>query len=165
MASVNGNDFLTDISGSRRFLPFEALDIKIDDAQNINMDFVYSQAYNLYKQGERYWFNDEEITELHDYNEGFRIVSNEEELVLHYYNIPESRMDATHFFNTTLIKAKIEQLSQQRLSSKKVGEALTKLNFEKWQRRLENNTREWVWSVIEKTGSSISGENRSDMPF
>lgn len=165
MASVNGNDFLTDISGSRRFLPFEALNIKINDAQNINMDLVYSQAYHLYKQNERYWFNDEEIMELHEYNEGFRVVSNEEELVLHYFDIPTSRTKATHFFNTTLIKTKIEQLTGQRLSSKKVGEALTKLKFEKWQRRLENNVREWVWSVIEKTGSRISGENNSDLPF
>jgi len=165
MASVNGNDFLTDISGSRRFLPFEAMEIKIDEAQKLNMDLVYSMAFHLYKSGERYWFNDEEISELHEYNEGFRVVSNEEELVLHYFDIPSSRTDATHFFNTTLIKTKLEQQTGQRLSTKKVGEAMTKLNFEKWQRRLANDAREKVWSVIEKTGTSISGENKTKMPF
>jgi len=66
MASENGNDFRTDISVGGRFLTFEAMEIKIDEAQSLDMDLVYSMAFHLYKSGERYWFSDEEITELHE---------------------------------------------------------------------------------------------------
>ena len=37
VASVNGNDFLTDPTGSRRFLPFEVLSIDIERAK-ANLD-------------------------------------------------------------------------------------------------------------------------------
>ena len=35
VASVNGNDFLTDPTGSRRFLPFEALSIDVEKAKRM----------------------------------------------------------------------------------------------------------------------------------
>lgn len=65
VASVNGNDFLTDPTGSRRFLPFEVQAIDIDQAKSIPMDAVYSEAKTRLNEGFRYWFNDEEIIELH----------------------------------------------------------------------------------------------------
>ena len=64
MASVNGNEFLTDPTGNRRFLPFEVLHIDKPTAESINMDNVYSEIMYLYRQGVRYWFNDAEIEEL-----------------------------------------------------------------------------------------------------
>lgn len=47
VASVNGNDFLTDPTGSRRFLPFEVLAIDIERAKEISMDAVYTEAKAL----------------------------------------------------------------------------------------------------------------------
>ena len=65
VASVNGNDFLTDPTGSRRFLPFEVLSIDIKRAKAISMDSVYAEAKALLKSGFRYWFDDDEIAELY----------------------------------------------------------------------------------------------------
>lgn len=72
MASVNGNDFLTDPTGSRRFLPFEVLKIDIEKALQINMDAIYGEAVGLLNSGFRYWFNDEEILRLHRNSEQFQ---------------------------------------------------------------------------------------------
>ena len=47
MASVNGNEFLTDPTGSRRFLPFEVLHIDKPTAESIHMDNVYSEIMYL----------------------------------------------------------------------------------------------------------------------
>ena len=47
VASVNGNDFLTDPTGSRRFLPFEVLSIDIERAKGISMDNVYAEPKAL----------------------------------------------------------------------------------------------------------------------
>jgi predicted P-loop ATPase len=54
MASVNGNDFLTDPTGSRRFLPFEVLSIDIQNALAIDMDNVFAEIMWLYENGAHY---------------------------------------------------------------------------------------------------------------
>ena len=64
-ASVNGNDFLIDPTGSRRFLPFEVLSIDIERAKGISMDSVYAEAKALLSAGFCYWFDDDEIAELY----------------------------------------------------------------------------------------------------
>ncbi len=88
VASVNGNDFLTDSTGSRRFLPFEVLAIEIDRAKSIPMDTVYGEAKTLLNEGFRYWFNDEEIIELHRNSEAFQVYTTEMELLLRYFTFP-----------------------------------------------------------------------------
>jgi len=47
MASVNGNGFLTDPTGSRRFLPFEVISIDIDTMLKINMDNVFNDSFYI----------------------------------------------------------------------------------------------------------------------
>ena len=54
VASVNGNDFLTDPTGSRRFLPFEVLSIDIERAKMISKDNVYAEAKALLNACFRY---------------------------------------------------------------------------------------------------------------
>ena len=73
VASVNGNDFLTDPTGSRRFLPFEVLSIDIERAKSISMDSVYAEAKALLKSGFRYWFDDDEMAELYRESEEFQV--------------------------------------------------------------------------------------------
>ena len=88
MASVNGNEFLTDPTGSRRFLPFEVLHIDKPTAESIHMDNVYSEIMYLYRQGVRYWFNDMEIRELHLANAGFEVQTVEFEMLTQYFEKP-----------------------------------------------------------------------------
>ena len=82
VASVNGNDFLTDPTGSRRFLPFEVLSIDIERAKAISMDAVYTEAKALLNGGFRYWFDDDEIAELYQESEDFQVQTAEMELLL-----------------------------------------------------------------------------------
>lgn len=158
MASVNGNDFLTDSTGSRRFLPFEVLDIYKEKTQRVDMNNVYSQALYLFKNKFRYWFNDEEIIELYKNNESFQAITIEEELLIEYFSKPSSRANATHFFTSSVIKTKLEEYTRQKINAKKLGEALTKLGYEKWQRTHEGETK-WVWSVIQKDGIKLNEQN------
>ena len=88
VASVNGNDFLIDPTGSRRFLPFEVLSIDIERAKAISMDNVYAEAKALLKSGFRYWFDDEEITELYRESEDFQVQTAEKELLLRCFEKP-----------------------------------------------------------------------------
>ena len=88
VASVNGNDFLTDPTGSRRFLPFEVLSIDIEKAKAVSMDNVYAEAKALLNIGFRYWFDDEEITELYWESEDFQVQTAEMELLLRCFEKP-----------------------------------------------------------------------------
>lgn len=111
VASVNGNDFLTDPTGSRRFLPFEVLAIDIDRAKTIPMDAVYGEAKALLKDGFRYWFNDEEIAELHRNSEAFQVYTAEMELLLRYFTFPTEAEKATKRFYMTNSKSWVISLS------------------------------------------------------
>lgn len=83
IGSVNGKQFLNDTSGSRRFLCFET--IKINYQHDVPMDDVYSQALSLFRNGFQFWLDSEEIQELNQSNEEFRVVSREEELLIKYF--------------------------------------------------------------------------------
>ncbi len=160
MASVNGNDFLTDPTGSRRFLPFEVSEININEAKKIDMENVYSQAVYLYKKGFRYWFNEEEIDILHKHNQAFQVISIEEQLLIQYFAIPETRQDATDHLQSAIIQAELERLGgYTKLSVKKLGEALNKLGFEKWQ-KTEGKITKWVWSVIRRDLEDVELSNK-----
>ena len=141
VASVNGNDFLTDPTGSRRFLPFEVLAIDIERANIIPMDAVYSEEKALLKDGLRYWFNDEEIAELHRNSEAFQVYTTEMELLLRYFTFPTEAEKATKRFYMTFfdVAASTEIYTRQQLSPKRMGEALRKAGYTRECRRVNGN--------------------------
>ena len=141
VASVNGNDFLTDSTGSRRFLPFEVLAIEIDRAKSIPMDTVYGEAKTLLNEGFRYWFNDEEIIELHRNSEAFQVYTTEMELLLRYFTFPTEAEKATKRFHMTNseIVGYLSCYTRQQLSPKRMGEALRKAGYARECRRVNGN--------------------------
>ena len=141
VASVNGNDFLTDPTGSRRFLPFEVLAIEIDRAKSIPMDAVYSEAKTRLNEGFRYWFNDEEIIELHRNSEAFQVYTTEMELLLRYFTFPTEAETATKRFYMTNseIVGYLSCYTRQQLSPKRMGEALRKAGYTRECRRINGN--------------------------
>src|SRR5574343_598443 len=159
MASVNGNEFLNDPTGSRRFLPFEVEDIDIKAAQALNMDLIYSQAYHLYKNGFRYWFNSDEIDELNAANAIFAMESSEEQALKYYYSPSHEAgiLSGPQFLPSAIILSNLETKTRLRFSAKKLGEALTKLGYEKKQKR-HNDTITWGWVVFEKTQDLINDQ-------
>jgi predicted P-loop ATPase len=129
-ASVNGMDFLTDPTGSRRFLPFNCLEpIDIEAAQKINIDLVYSQALYLLKSGFRYWFDQEEIADLHEYSAEFKVHSTEREYINRYFEYTDSK---DQWMMSSEIISQIQNLNKYavNLSKKRLGEAMTELGYQ-----------------------------------
>lgn len=159
MASVNGNEFLNDPTGSRRFLPFEVLNIDIKAAQALDMDLVYAQAFHLWENGFVYWFNEAEIDKLNARNSAFSMISNEEELINYYFSTkkPTGSYAQKKFLPSAIIQSRIEKFSNIRMSSKKLGEALKKLGYNKTQKVLEGKIT-WGWEVYEKDHEQIETE-------
>ena len=137
MASVNGNDFLTDPTGSRRFLPFEVKDIDIETALSIDMDNVFSEVMWLYENGCRYWFIDEEIEELHQISQRFHVQTIEYELLMQGFEKPSVKED--DFMTTAQVLNHLKMYNSLQLSEKRMGEALRKAGFERIQKRINQS--------------------------
>ncbi len=144
MASVNGNDFLTDPTGSRRFLPFEVLSIDIDSAKAINMDDVYSEVVYLLDCGYRYWFNDDEISELHRQSAAFHVQTIEYEMLVQGFEKPIA--DDDNFMTTMQILNHLAIYTNLKLSEKRMGEALRKAGFERKSKRVGGSPI-YVWRI------------------
>ena len=127
MPSVNGNDFLTDPTGSRRFLPFEVLSIDIDRA---------------------IWFDETEIEELHRGNAAFHVQTIEYEMLLKGFEKPPEHAVTDCFMTTVEILNYLRSYSSLNLSEKRMGEALRKAGFERRSKRVNGNPV-YGW-VIEK---------------
>jgi predicted P-loop ATPase len=138
MASVNGNDFLTDPTGSRRFLPFEIVNIDIAAAKLINMDNVFSEVMWLLDKGYRYWFIDEEITELHKVSRQFHVQTVEYEMLIQGFEKPNPDEDS--FMTTANVLTYLQGYTSIRLSEKRMGEALHKAGFERVSKRLNKGS-------------------------
>ena len=147
VASVNGNDFLTDPTGSRRFLPFEVLAIDIERAKAISMDAVYTEAKALLKSGFRYWFNDDEIAELYRESEDFQVQTAEMELLLRCFEKPTEDNPHCAYMTTTEILAYLGIYTHQPLTLKRMGEALKRAGFEKVSKRREGCSPVYVYKI------------------
>lgn len=157
MASVNGNDFLSDPTGSRRFLPFEVENIYIEKTKNLDINNVWRQAKFLFKNDFRYWFNTDEVDYLNKRNEVFSMVSIEEDLISFYYRSKPIEKNSKYlppetikYLTPSMILVDLEQKTKQRLNKRKLGEALNKLKFIKKQRTIEGRIQ-WSYQIIEKS--------------
>lgn len=147
VASVNGNDFLTDPTGSRRFLPFEVLSIDIERAKGISMDCVYTEAKALLNAGFRYWFGDDEIAELYKESEEFQVQTAEMELLLRCFEKPAEDNPHCTYMTTTELITYLGYYTHHPLSLKHMGEALKRAGFEKVSKRREGGSPIYVYKV------------------
>ena len=155
-ATGNNPRFLTDVYGTRRWLPFLVTDIRSPYDHVIAHDEVYAQAYTLYRQGFAYWFTSEEINELERHNQQFEEVSHEEELILTYLRKPYGD-DAGEFVTSTRIIEIVGQYIRTRLNARKVKRAMERLGFE--QRKIRGQRG---WNVVFLTGDDIKNNQRTD---
>ena len=146
VASVNGNDFLTDPTGSRRFLPFEVLSIDIERAKAISMDNVYAEAKALLKSGFRYWFDDDEIAELYRESEDFQVQTAEMELLLRCFEKP-TEDESYSLMTTTEILTYLGIYTHQPLVPKRMGEALKKAEYIKVSKRRNGGSPIYVYKI------------------
>ncbi|AWX08016.1 VapE domain-containing protein [Prevotella intermedia] len=146
VASVNGNDFLTDPTGSRLFLPFEVLSIDIERAKAISMDNVYAEAKALLKSGFRYWFEDDEIAELYRESEDFQVQTAEMELLLRCFEKP-TEDESYSLMTTTEILTYLGIYTHQPLVAKRMGEALKKAGYIKVSKRRNGGSPIYVYKI------------------
>ena len=107
-ASTNNREFLTDITGNRRWLPFEVESIQNPFDDIILYERLYAQAKAYVECGYfAYWFDMDEIEVLEQHNEKFRALENEEELLNVYFAVPAADSMNSKFLTTAEISEKL----------------------------------------------------------
>lgn len=127
--TCNEQHFLTDDTGNRRFLCFLVRKIVHPDEWGVNFDQLYAQLRDEFKNGERFWFNHEEEQRLELQNDEFRLMSDEEMLILNHFRKPKPG-EVGEWMNSASIG---QHINGGRLgygiSTKKIGSVLTRRKF------------------------------------
>ena len=88
-ASSNRREFLTDVTGNRRWLPFEVENIQNPFFTTLPYDLMYAEAWALAQDPSfSYWFDLDEIEVLEEHNETFRALESETDLLPILFDIP-----------------------------------------------------------------------------
>ena len=145
-ASTNNREFLTDITGNRRWLPFEVESIQNPFHITLPYERIYAQAKALIEGGTyMYWFDLEDIEQLEKHNEDFRAQENEEQLLPILFDIPAEGKG--EFMTTAEISDKLVTYGgiKKPMSIRQLGMLLAKRGFQKKQVYLSgSNVRGWI---------------------
>ena len=136
----NNVQFLSDTTGTRRWLPFEVVSIESPLESPFDYDAIYAQAYTLYRQGFQYWFGRGEIECLQHHNEQYEAPRLEHELIALYFRKPEGR-EPSEFMPVSLALQIVGTGIAQKLSTVTLGRAFRELGF---QNKMERHTRGYV---------------------
>ena len=159
-ASGNRRDFLTDITGNRRWLPFEVDAIQNPFYTTLPYDLMYAQAYALAKDPMfSYWFDLNEIQTIDSHNQDFREQTNEEQLLMVYFAIPAQNAANAKFLTTAEISEKLISKGNIKnpLSLSRLGVLLSQQGFLS-VRRGSPCKRGWI--VYERDSEEINAERK-----
>jgi hypothetical protein len=168
-ASTNNREFLTDITGNRRWLPFEVESIENPFYALIPYERMYAQAKALVEEGTySYWFDMEEIEVLDKHNENFRAQENEEQLLPILFDVPAEGMG--EFMTTAEISDRLVTYGgiKKPMSTRQLGVLLSKMGFTKKKMHIsDTSVRGWIVyerkideiNLAKKSGTSGQADN------
>lgn len=133
VGSTNEREFLTDITGSVRWLVFEITNIIFDYKKKINIDDVWRQAYYIYKYRKdyKYELTAAEMQENEIRNKEHSVTTLELELVVKHFTAGNKIQG--ELFTASEILDKLTQFTENKhkLSSVHIGRSLVQIGCEK----------------------------------
>ena len=159
-ASGNRRHFLTDITGNRRWLPFEVESIQNPFYTTLPYEQMYAQAWALANDPMfSYWFDLDEIDLLEEHNKNFRDESNEEQLLPILFDVPaEGRGE---FMTTAQISEHIVTYGniKKPMALSRLGMLLGTAGYKSTKRKIgDTQTRGWI--VYQRDTEEISALRR-----
>ena len=145
-ASGNRRDFLTDITGNRRWLPFEVESIQNPFYTTLPYELMYAQAWALAQDPRfSYWFELEEIELLEQHNQHFRDESNEEQLLPILFDIPAEGKG--EFLTTAQISERLVTYGniKKPIALSRLGVLMSSMGYKSVQRQIGcHRGRGWI---------------------
>ncbi|POR19700.1 hypothetical protein BWK58_14295 [Flavobacterium columnare] len=141
IGSVNGTEFLYDLTGNRRFLSFEVSRFENYGNHNVDMNLVLAEVYSRFKSGFQYWFDANDQKRVEKNNENFRVISPEEVKILELFSctpLEENVIDGLKEESLNNIRKHIfESASDFNNRKKKMEEQIISLKYPKSKLTLE----------------------------
>ena len=159
-ASGNRRDFLTDITGNRRWLPFEVESIQSPFTTILPYDRMYAQAWALAQDPFfSYWFDLDEIEVLEQHNQHFRDESNEEQLLDVYFAVPPTDATNAKFLTTAEISERLIYYGniKKPMSLSRLGVLLSQKGFLSIRK---GTPQRRGWIIYERESEEINAERR-----
>ena len=160
-ASGNKQEFLIDLTGNRRWLPFLVESITNPFCLSLPYEQIYAQAAYLIEQGFQYWFDLSDIDELEQHNDDFRAQENEEQLLSVYFDIPAAGYGS--FMTTAEISDKLVTMGsiKKPMPLNRLGMILKKAGYESKMAGVAR-TRGWLVRMrdLEEVNANRSIEGR-----
>ena len=159
-ASGNRRDFLTDITGNRRWLPFEVEEIQNPFFTTLPYERMYAQAWALAQDPLFcYWFELDEIEVLEQHNQHFRDESNEEQLLPILFDVPAEGKG--EFMTTAQISERLVTYGniKKPMALSRLGMVLGTAGYKATKRRI-GNTQTRGWIVYQRDTDEISALRR-----
>ena len=130
-ASGNKENFLTDSTGNRRWLPFQIESIDSPYDNPLPYEGLYAQARYLVENGFNFWFSLEEIQQLTTHVDTFMVETSEEQLIPVYFDIAHPGQEGAIFLTTAELKARLTNLGNLKnpMEIRQLGQLLKKLGF------------------------------------
>ncbi len=159
-ASSNKREFLTDMTGNRRWLPFEVESIQNPFYTTQPYDLMYAEALYLIENDFNYWFDMEEIDTLEEHNEAFRAQDSEEQLLPILFDIPAEGKG--EFMTTAQISERLVSYGniKKPMSVSQLGMLLGKAGY-KAVRPCINAVRMRGWLVYQRNTDDINALKNS----
>ena len=157
-ASTNNREFLTDVTGNRRWLPFEVESIQNPFHTTLPYELMYAQAKYLVEQGWfSYWFDMQEMEELEKHNENFRAQDNEEQLLPILFDIPAEGKG--EFMTTAQISERLVSYGgiKKPMALNRLGVLLGKMGYKKIR---TGKQRLSGWLVYQYNSDEINSHKR-----
>ena len=156
-ASGNKQEFLTDLTGNRRWLPFQVERIVNPFYITLPYEQIYATAKWLIETGYQYWFDLDEIAQLEAHNDDYRAQENEEQLLPIYFDIPADGYGT--FMTTAEISDKLINLGsiKKPLALNRLGMLLKQAGYES---KMIGRSRTRGWLVRERTADEVNANRR-----
>ena len=157
-ASGNRRDFLTDITGNRRWLPFEVESIQNPFTTILPYERMYAQAWALANdEFFSYWFDLDEIEVLELHNQHFRDESNEEQLLDVYFAVPTTDATNAKFLTTAEISERLIYYGniKKPMTLSRLGVLLSQKGFLSVRR---GNPSRRGWIIYERESQEVNAE-------
>ena len=143
IGSTNMAEFLTDETGSVRWLCFEIKSIDWNYSSAIEIDKVWGQAYDLYKAGFECEMTPDDIHANEKRNSKFQQLSTEAEMIPNYLT-PASEADGGVFCTATDILMYLTGFTSIRLNKIMIGKAMPLCGFKRVKDGLNDRYGYWV---------------------
>ncbi len=136
--STNKDEFLSDETGSVRWLCFEIHEIDWSYSNLIDIDLIWSQAFYLFKNGFEYNLTSKEIEENEKVNSNHTIRTAELDLIQRYFEpIDKENPFAKAYTSTDIInELKSYNITQLNITPVNIGKALRHLGYKPISQRI-----------------------------